>query len=233
EVRLRSAVFELGVGRELIDWAEVRAGFRVGSGDTKLRVGDPSVIPFDSFHRGSVFARFSVDTLDSISFPRRGAFATFEWRGSSTGVLGADQNFDQLLINAAYAKSWSRHTLLTRFRYDTTISGEAPIFNLFGIGGFLDLSGLNTRQFTGEHATRLGASYYRQVGDLALFPAFVGMSVEVGNAWQSRSDISLNGSIWGGSIWAGVDTPVGPVVLAYGDAEGGHSAFYVSLGRLF
>jgi NTE family protein len=233
ELRLRSAIFELGVGRELMDWGELRGGFRVGAGDTKLHVGDPAVTPFGSFHRGELFARFSVDTLDNISFPREGTFSTIEWRGSETGAFGAEHDYDQLLISSVHAWTWGRHTLLSTLRYDATISGQTPAFGLFGVGGFRDLSGLNSRELTGQYATRIGASYYRRIGDLALFPAFVGFSAEVGNAWESRSDISLDRSIWGGSIWAGVDTPAGPIFLAYGSAEGGHDAFYVFLGRLF
>jgi hypothetical protein len=30
-----------------------------------------------------------------------------------------------------------------------------------------------------------------------------------------------------------VDTPIGPVLLAWGSAEGGDDVFYVSLGRQF
>jgi NTE family protein len=37
----------------------------------------------------------------------------------------------------------------------------------------------------------------------------------------------------GGSLWAGVDTPVGPIYMGYGMAEGGETAFYVVLGRVF
>jgi len=233
ELKLRSAVFELGLGRELMDWAEIRGGFRVGAGDTRLRVGDPAAVPFDSFHRGELFTRFSVDTLDNISFPRAGTFATVEWRGSNSSALGAEHDYDQLRLNAVHARTWGRHTVLTTLRWDATISGQSPAFALFRLGGFRDLSGLNSGEITGQNATRIGASYYRRIGDLALFPAFVGFSAEVGNVWQSRSDISLRDSIWGGSLWAGVDTPAGPVFLAYGSAEGGHDAFYVFLGRLF
>jgi NTE family protein len=233
EVKLREATFEFGGGRELLDWAEIRGGFRVGAGDTELRVGDPAAVPFDSFHRGELFARFSVDTFDNLGFPRDGTYATFEWRGSDSGALGADADYDQLSMRASHARTWGRHTLLTSLRYDTTVSGQTPLFSLFRLGGFRDLAGLNIGELTGQHVTRLGASYYRRIGDLALFPAFVGLSAEVGNAWQSRDDISLNRSIWGGSVWAGVDTPAGPVFLAYGSAEGGEDAFYVFLGRLF
>jgi NTE family protein len=233
EVKLRSATFEMGAGREFLDWAEIRGGFRVGSGDTRLRVGDPAAVPFGSFHRGEWFTRFSIDTLDSISFPVEGSYATIEWRGSNSSVFGADDGYDQLLLDWSHAKTWGRHTVLSSVRYDATVSGQTPTYALFSLGGFRDLSGLHADELTGQHVARLGASYYRRVGDLALFPAFVGFSAEVGNTWSRRSDISGGSAIWGGSIWAGVDTPAGPVFLAYGSAEGGDDALYLFLGRLF
>jgi len=92
---------------------------------------------------------------------------------------------------------------------------------------------LNHNQLYGQHATRVGAAYYRRIGDLALFPAFAGISLEFGNVWEDLDDISSADSIFGGSFWAGVDTPVGPVYVGYGRAEGGEDAFYISLGRVF
>jgi NTE family protein len=123
--------------------------------------------------------------------------------------------------------------MLATLRYDSTISGEAANNRLFRMGGFFDISGLNRNQLSGQYAARLGASYYRRIGDLALFPAFAGVSVELGNAWRSRDDISMKNTILGGSFWAGVSTPVGPIYVGYGRAEGGEDAFYVSLGRVF
>jgi len=233
EVKLRSAIFEFGVGREFLGWGELRGGFRVGSGDTRLRVGDPAAVPFDGFHRGELFTRFSVDTLDDISFPLEGHFAAVEWRGSNASVLSADGDYDQLLLEWVHAKTWGRHTLLSTVRYDATVSGQTPMFALFDFGGFRDLSGLHQDEITGQHVARIGASYYRRIANSAFFPAFVGFSAEVGNAWTNRRDISLKRSIWGGSIWAGVDTPAGPVFIAYGSSEGGHDAVYVFLGHLF
>jgi NTE family protein len=233
EAQLREGTIEFAVGRELLTWGEYRFGLRAAKGQFDLRVGDPTQISEEEFRRGEFFGRFSVDTMDSVSFPREGSQAVLEWRASRQRPLEADADFDQLLISGSYAKTWGRHTVLTTLRWDTTISGTAADSRLFRMGGFFDISGLNRNQLSGQHATRLGAAYYRRIGDLALFPAFAGMSIELGNAWDSRSDISSSGSILGGSFWAGVDTPVGPVYVGYGRAEGGEDAFYVSLGRVF
>jgi NTE family protein len=233
EAQIHEADLEVGLGRELPTWGEVRFGLRGARGAVELRVGDPTQIETDDFQRGEYFGRVSVDTMDSVSFPREGTLASVEWRASRRHLLAADADFDQVLISAAHANTWGRHTLLTTLRYDATTSGVAPVNRLFRLGGFFDLSGLNRNQYTGQHAVRIGTSYYRRIGDLALFPAFAGVSLELGNAWDSRGDISLKDGILGGSLWAGISTPVGPVYVSYGRAEGGHGAFYVILGRIF
>ncbi|MGD8809097.1 MAG: hypothetical protein PVG24_05800, partial [Gammaproteobacteria bacterium] len=233
ELALREANVELAAGRELGVWGEIRGGIRRANGETRLRVGDPIAFPNRDYQRGELFVRWSVDTLDSIAFPRSGILSQLEWRGSQPDRLAADAEYDQLHFDYGIAKSWGRHTLLSTLRYDATISGTAPLDRLYRFGGFFDLSGLNRDQLSGQFVTRVGASYYRRIGDLALFPAFVGVAVELGNVWDRRSDISLDDSLFGGSLWAGVDTPVGPVYVAYGSAEGGRDAFYVFLGRIF
>ncbi|HEX7237519.1 MAG TPA: patatin-like phospholipase family protein [Gammaproteobacteria bacterium] len=233
EAQLREGTLEFAVGRELLTWGEYRFGLRAAKGAFDVRVGDPTQISEEEFQRGEFFGRFSVDTMDSVSFPREGAQAVLEWRASRQRLLEADADFDQLLLSGSYAKTWGRHTLLTTLRWDTTISGTTPDSRLFRMGGFFDISGLNRNQLSGQHATRIGTAYYRRIGDLALFPAFAGMSLELGNVWDSRSDVASSDSILGGSLWAGVDTPVGPVYVGYGLAEGGEDAFYISLGRVF
>jgi NTE family protein len=233
EARVRESRGEIGVGRELPSWAEIRFGVRVADGEVEVRVGNPELVPDEDYTRADVFTRFAVDTMDSVAFPRAGTLASIEWRGARHDSQSADVDFDQLLLSAAHAKTWGRHTALATFRYDATVSGQAPLNGLFRLGGFFDLSGLNKNQLSGQYAMRIGGSYYRRIGDLALFPAFAGVSVELGNVWNDRSEIGADDTILGGSFWAGVSTPVGPVYVGIGRAEGGENAFYVTLGRIF
>ena len=82
EAQLREATLEFAVGRELPTWGEYRFGLRAAKGAFDLRVGDPSYISEEEFRRGEFFGRFSVDTMDSVSFPRHGSLSTLEWRVS-------------------------------------------------------------------------------------------------------------------------------------------------------
>src|SRR5690606_14348379 len=233
EARLRELSVELSAGRELLNWGEVRGGARLIDGETSLHVGDATNVPPPDYSRGELFLRFSADTFDSIAFPRSGVLASAEWRTSNAGTLSADDDYGQLLLRASHAQAGGGHTLHSTFRYDAAISGTPPLDRAFRVGGFLDLSGLAQDQLIGKYAMRIGASYYRRIGDLALFPAFAGITLELGNAWDARSDIGFDDALLGGSIWAGVDTPVGPVYVGYGRTEGDVDAAYVHLGRAF
>ncbi len=64
-------------------------------------------------------------------------------------------------------------------------------------------------------------------------PAYLGVSYEVGNVWQSRSDASFSGARQNGSLFLGLDTLIGPVYLGAGIGEQGDNAFYLFLGRTF
>jgi NTE family protein len=64
-------------------------------------------------------------------------------------------------------------------------------------------------------------------------PIYAGGSLEAGNVWQNRDAISFNSLDLAGSLFLGLDTPVGPLYLAGGLAEGGVKSMYMFLGRTF
>jgi NTE family protein len=230
---MRDAALEIAAGRVFRSAAEIRFGVLAASGDYRLRIGDPELLPGDEFRRGEVFARFSADSLDSVAFPRAGSSAAIEWRRSSTARLSAGADFEQVLLGATVARTWKRHTGVGTFRYDATVSGAAPLHSQFRVGGFRDLSGLTRNELSGQNAARVGLSYYSQVGHLARFPAFAGISLERGNVWDDRHAVSFDDAIAAGSLWVGIATPIGPVYLAAGRTDDGRSAVYFSLGGAF
>jgi len=226
------ALIEASIGRELGTWGELRAGARYSDGDAELRIGEPEDFPDIRFNRGEFFTRFFVDELDSYYFPRKGYLALAEWIASREG-LGADEEFDQLRIRGSLVKSWGRNTLVGGVEYASTISGQAPVQSLFRAGGFLNLSGFNTNELSGQHYARAAGVYYRELGHIKFLPLYAGMSLELGNVFQNRDDIGVSDSIYAGSVFLGADTFIGPLYLSYGQAEGGIHSFSVYMGRAF
>jgi NTE family protein len=104
---------------------------------------------------------------------------------------------------------------------------------LFQIGGFWDLSGFVSDELTGQHVGRLIGAYYRRIGDIGRLPAYAGITLEQGNAWDLPEEVSWDNSITAGSLWLGADTPIGPVYFSYGHAEGDRQSFYIFIGNAF
>jgi NTE family protein len=230
---VRETVLEISAGRVFRSAAAVRAGIRSAAGDYRIRVGDPALLPRGSFRQREAFVRFEADELDSVAFPRAGYWAALEWRNSDPSPRSTGENVHQFSVRTQGARTWGRQTLLATLRYDTTLSGEAPLHGSFRIGGFRDLSGLARNEMSGQNAARIGASWYRRIGGLTRFPAFAGLTLERGNVWDDRRAISYSDAISAASLWVGISTPLGPVYLGAGRADDGRSAVYFSLGGAF
>jgi len=147
--------------------------------------------------------------------------------------LGGDDDLEQLRSRVSVLKTFGAHTIGVGARFNSTTSGEAPIQNRFRTGGFLELSGLPKDFLSGEHTALLQAVYYRRAPLIPYFEWYIGSSIELGNAWESRDDISVGSSILNGSAFLGLETPLGPLCLGYGMAEGGRNAAFFYLGKTF
>ena len=232
--RLRLSNVQAGVdfGSEIGSWGEFRIGAFSGAGTARVKVGDPA-LPNVAFDTGGVLAKFRIDTLDNAQFPRSGVRADFRWKESLTG-LGADESFST--IEADIASTWSRgkNSLQLGLGYATTIDSNDAIQDFFPLGGFLRLSGLERGALSGPHAALAKLVYYRRLGEsagnLLDVPVYLGASLEAGNVWQSRSDMSFDMLQFNGSLFVGLDTYIGPIYLAAGLAEGGETNFYLFLG---
>jgi NTE family protein len=209
--------------------SELRAGYLYASGDAELTTGSPQ-LPDADFNQGEVFASYRLDDLDNVNFPRSGRFLSTSLRASRE-VLGADVDFEQLAFEGAYAASRGRNTLiLSGFLGYTFGDTQAPVGSRFRLGGLFQLSGLKQDQISGQHAGLIEAVYMRKIGDLALLPAYAGASLELGNTWE---DFDLDDLRTAGSLFIGADSPLGPLYLGWGYAEGGNNSLYLLMGRSF
>ncbi|MGW8368274.1 MAG: patatin-like phospholipase family protein, partial [Gammaproteobacteria bacterium] len=92
ETRVKEGGFVLSGGVEIGDWGEIRAGWRRIFGENDTRFGDPG-IPAGNFDDGALFVRASIDEVDDLYFPSRGADGFLEYRRSRPDY-GADELFD-------------------------------------------------------------------------------------------------------------------------------------------
>lgn len=230
--RVTEAELGLDFGRELGSWGEIRIGAFRGEVDASLKVGDPT-LPNVSADTGGVFARFAFDTQDDGQIPTNGIRGQLQWVDSSDR-FGADSDIDALETSLSFVHAFGRHVVEVGALMNVSLEDTDLVQNFYQLGGFLRLSGLARGEISGPHAGVARLVYYRRTGETggSLFdiPLYLGASLEAGNTWQRRSEISADGLITSGSLFVGLDTYFGPLYLAAGLAEGGRSNFFLSLG---
>jgi NTE family protein len=228
----------LEVGRNLEHWGRLSLGLRYGPGKNDLRFGQISTnantINEGSFDDGGYSIRWAADTLDNLNFPTSGYYGNLVFYDSLT-ALGASNNFSTLSLNAVKAYTWGKQTLIPRVILSGRLSGDLGVQDLFLLGGFLNLSGYQIGQISGQYAALGELIYMYRLDDASAaftIPLYAGGSLEVGGAWNELDDITLDSLIPAGSLFLGADTPLGPLYLAGGLAKG-DASLYLMLGRLF
>ncbi len=234
QYRVTAVEAGLDIGRQFENWGQIRLGLRRGYGNAGVRVGQPE--PEVKFNSGAIFTSFSYNRLDNFNFPQRGTTIDVIWMVPRT-ELGSDFSGNGLMVSWLSAKTIARHTFLASLTAQSTLSSEAPLQNSYALGGFLNLSGYAENELAGQHTGVARLIYYYRLASTGLgefhMPLYAGFSLEAGNAWATRSDISGRTLIYAGSLLVGAETYLGPIYLAYGQAEGGHHSLYLYLGHKF
>ncbi|EJB1794673.1 patatin-like phospholipase family protein [Vibrio parahaemolyticus] len=240
-------VSEIAIGIQPTLWQELRLGGRYSSGSIELSTL-ASVGNLD-FERRGLFANYRLDTLDDFAFPTRGLLVDLEYlvsHDTSPEEIGQSKPKDIVEdtvyeIDARFkgAMSYQRHTLVGQTEYSFVQSKNSSItLNPRELGGFLHLSGIPRNSLIGQNLffSSLVYRYKWFDNDFGLFeaPVYVGASLEHGGTW-SDNDLKLNEAPLynAASIFFGVDSPIGPIMLAYGRTEQDMEAVYLIVGTSF
>jgi NTE family protein len=237
--RVRDLRLELSVGANVLGDSQFRAGVFRGVGEYSPDVDFGNTLPEDSFQEGGVFAAYRFDNLDNAYFPTRGALFYSDYEVFRDAV-GADANFERWQAFGQAALTFGaddRNTVLFTGKFGQTDGAPGLPQNLFPLGGLFNLSGLSQDVLFGRQLGFVMAQYQRRLSDNSVlpfsFPVYLGASVEGGQLWSHRSDMDLGDLTAAGSIYLGLDSPIGPLYLAYGYNDLNQDAIYLTLGWPF
>ena len=230
ELDVTSRQADLAVGMELGGNAEVRLTYARGYATVDEQIGD-AIAPEGAIHQGGVALQLVHDSLDDTFFPRHGSFAGIRGRMEREG-LGSDRQFDALTGLLLGTRSWQQLTL-TGLVYGRAITRGTPgIENAVRLGGFRRLSAYAPGEITGSNAL-MASMYLSQSFGGPLVPWFAGVGFEAGNAWRSLDSASWNSAVKSSSVFAGVDTFLGPVQLAVAYSNQDNWGAYLNIGFSF
>jgi len=213
-------------------WGELRLGLVRGGLEATNKIANPTLPEPNHNSVGGATLRFNVDQLDKRLFPTSGYYALVSGF-SSQGGLGADQTYSSLYINSSAAFSWGRNVWIVALRGGTDFNTKPPIFDQFSAGGLFNFSGYRNSQLIGREFALGGLTFRRRIADLSQTfgtGIYAGASLETGNVFQRLDGSTARGTLTGGSLYLAVDSKLGPVYLAYGQSQGGQTAFYLYIG---
>lgn len=215
------------------NWLELRGGVRIG-GVNPSNAGGTTGLPPGWNRDVSWRVAATVDTLDSVTFPRTGNLAQIQYV-DHVGALGGTFRRNTFTVNLQKPFTWDRTTLLLGGRLGTTSRAINTYLGDFQLGGFLNLSGLQRNSLIGQQLLFGRAVGYHRISDKSpIFdlPIYIGGSFEAGNVFATSSDISFGNLRTSASAFIAADTPIGPTWFALGQ-NGSNTSIYLVLGRLF
>ncbi|HWK51818.1 MAG TPA: hypothetical protein VNR40_18120, partial [Steroidobacter sp.] len=222
------------IGRDIGDRLQLSTSLVRSRARADLQIGLPELGELNSEDVGGVELGVLWDSLDNVRFPRHGMRTEITYTMFDTS-LGSDQDGDLLRVSLDKAFSFGRNTVMFGGRASLSSDETGALQTLSTLGGLTFLSGLRERELIGTQMLFMRGIYYRRLTQQSLIfdlPVYLAGSLEAGNAWLDRREVSTGDLIKAGSVFLGLDLPIGPLQLGYGRTFDGRDAVYLSFGSL-
>lgn len=235
----KTHTIELGIGYNYTSQGMIELGLVAEKGAIINDAWLSRDLDFSSY--GAYF-RFGYDSLDSISFPTSGNRVTlnvYVRNEDFDDIIDDNQNEYSVQIEADWkgALSVGNHAFVGKASISTNDNDGVNTLHLSELGGFLNLSGYHKDSLTGAHKVFGAFVYQYDLGRDALgmtdYPLYLGWSLEAGNVWDERSEVTLTDLIYASSLYIGTDTSMGPAAIGFGITDLGDKSFYLFVGKNF
>ncbi|MCL1089273.1 patatin-like phospholipase family protein [Shewanella profunda] len=230
---------EFGIGYNYTLQGSIELGIL---GEKGAIENDAWLIESLDFKSYGAYLRFGYDSLDSISFPTSGNRITLNIylrNEDFDDVIDNNENNYSVQIEADWkgALSVGNHAFVGKTSIATNDNDGVNTLHLSDLGGFLNLSGYHKNSLTGAHKVFGAFIYQYDLGRDALgmrdYPLYLGWSLEAGNVWYERTEVTLTDLIYASSLYVGTDTALGPAALGFGITDFGDRSFYLFVGKNF
>lgn len=189
-------------------------------------------LPGADIEQYGIRAKVTLDQLDSPFFPRTGYYLSSEGQAA---IFDQKDSYQTFSTDGKVAFSKGEHSINLTGQLGMLFQDRAE--NIPGIGyrlgGFQRLSAYQLDQFSGNYMMLGNLTYLYRALNLRLLnqSMFLGTSIESGNVWNKRSDMSFGNLKHSYSVFLGLNTFMGPVHLGVATAPGGYTNIFFQLGR--
>ena len=136
-------------------------------------------------------------------------------------------------IEGTVVETFGRQTFELHGALKVADGSNSLTVDQYTLGGFQQLSGYRPDQLSGNGILFGRLNWYTRLSQTPVFARgfFLGASLEAGNAWNQRKQVTLATLRGGGSIYLGADTGIGPMYLGITYAPRGELGIALFIGR--
>jgi NTE family protein len=231
EYRARSLGGTLDIGSQFGSYGEARFGVERGWIWPTVLTGELD-LPEDTLSVGKWHASLTFDRLDQYTFPTKGYYLTILGT-QGREYLGNEVDAKSLAGVYRQAFPYGRNLVGVNLRGGSALGSDLPVYDQFTLGGLQSFGGFAPGQLRGPYMGAGRLYYLYRIADFSPTMGkgiYAGAIADVGNTWQSASDVGTDDLRYAGTAVLGLDTIIGPIFLGFGYADGGHMSAYLSLG---
>ena len=238
EIDVHAEAIRADLGHVFGQYGELRLGVERSWSNIDQRTGTVpehiAVYLDETIDRGALVLTGTVDRLDDAKLPKHGWLIQLDASQSfdSLGNEGGEYYRAELRANRFWTRG--RNTLFGAIAGG--VSGDEPLppYDRFLLGGFFSFTGFEYGELSGDNYGLARAGYLYQ-----LTKSFhVGGMLEAARVEDRRlpgdpSDDTLEREVSAATALVVVDSPAGPLYLAFGGSPEGRTSAYIVFGRRF
>ncbi|MDZ7344434.1 MAG: BamA/TamA family outer membrane protein, partial [candidate division KSB1 bacterium] len=175
--------------------------------------------------------RSIVDTRDRLPFPRRGRYVHLFYEKVYT-ELGARDSFFRLFAHFESLHSRGPHTIHPKLSLGSA-DQTTPFSEQFRLGGPDRVYGLRDQELIGRHFALFSFEYKYQIRRRPLFDSYFSLRYDYSGLWIDKRDVNYRKFRHAFGVSYAIDTPLGPVGIAYGRYSNQQQRIYVNVGYKF
>lgn len=233
-IRDRKTMAGIEGGFMFSQYTDISLGAHLADGRLNVKTGE-ALIEGLEYDQGYLEASFRLDSEDHVYFPTLGSRAELNYRLYEES-LGSDESYYEADALVSYAHTIDRNTWVLRAQAARTNGANVVPSSRFLLGGLGHLSGMAEGSLVTQNNDLISLRYTRLLNDpLLVFNTryYLLATLEYGRAWNSDlSDLPFDtGYLTAGSLGVGMDSPLGPIIFAYGRNSADRHSVYFSIGR--
>ncbi len=218
------------IGHQVRRLGLLSVGFRAENIETERISG---FIARDASHQFREFElRSVIDTQNRTPFPTEGVRHEFSYVTASDVHDVDNTSHVRLCLSMESFHTNGRHTLHPKFVFGTA-DHTMPYVRWYRLGGLDSFYGYSRDQLRGRQILLLSGEYRYRIPWRLVAPLHLSARFDWGGSWDEADNAAFTDMISGIGIKASLDSPLGPIEIAWGMREGGHSRVYAALGFRF